>query len=77
CQAISRGAGAFGLQAQVLGCQQQVIDPRGFVGRPAELVGQSGRVGGDLVEAGDGAEGLQGTTQGIYVSGALGTIRLF
>lgn len=50
---------ALGLEAQVLGGQQQVVRLQEFIGGPSELVCKSGRVSGDLVQAGDGAQRQQ------------------
>lgn len=44
----------------MLGGAQQVRGAEGVAAGEAQLMRQGGRVGGDLVEAGDGAQGRQG-----------------
>ena len=58
-QAIDADAAALGFQADVSGCDQQVVDVDSVAARPAELVSQCGRVRGDMVKAGNQAQRLQ------------------
>ncbi|MNK75184.1 hypothetical protein D3C87_947200 [compost metagenome] len=55
-QAIRRGAGGLGLEAQMLGCAQQRSGINRLGGCQAELMRKQGRIGCDLVEARDSAQ---------------------
>ncbi len=57
---IDTGAAAFGLEAQALGRQQQVIGGEGFAGGLAQLVQQRGRLGSHVVQTGDQAQSGEG-----------------
>ena len=55
-QSIRAGADKFGLQADQLGCAQQVGSADGIAARNAQLMRHGRQVGADLVETRDGAK---------------------
>ena len=60
CQSVGSGSAELGLEADVLGREQQVGQAGPMAKGPAELMCQVGGVGGDLMQAGDQAEGREG-----------------
>ena len=58
-QALGFRSRALGFQAQVARGEQQVIGAGGLAGRLAKLVAQRRWVGGDVMQAGDQAQGIE------------------